>query len=158
MVLEPMAESTINVKEGIERDKFRTGLRVRLGKRKRDDADEKEAESISRPEDDAAHGGDQAMGDPAAKKKKIHGPKGPNPLSVKRSKKGRGIPEEIEEERPTVTGRNPESSVPDGTGIVEPDTEGAQAPSGRRKRKRKHKPGTVDELRQELAEDEGLSA
>ena len=90
MVMEPMAEGSVGVREDTERSKFRSGLRGRsaglLGKRKRGedegtDVDAREDKPVtSIPEGDET----------AVKKKKAQGPKGPNPLSVKKAKKGNG--------------------------------------------------------------------
>ncbi|KAL2059301.1 hypothetical protein ABVK25_000593 [Lepraria finkii] len=88
MVMEPMAEGSMGVREDIERSKFSSGLRGRgaglLGKRKRGEDEgpdvhvRKDKPVTSIPEVDKT----------AVKKKKAKGPKGPNPLSVKKAKKG----------------------------------------------------------------------
>lgn len=86
MIIEPMATSSVNARENKEREKFRGGLKTRgtglVGKRKRneDDGDAvagegQEAKSITE--------GDGRAG----KKKRAKGPKGPNPLSMKKPKK-----------------------------------------------------------------------
>ncbi|KAL9634839.1 MAG: hypothetical protein Q9164_003837 [Protoblastenia rupestris] len=80
MVMEPMAEGSTAVREGVERGKFRSGLRgrtaVQPGKRKR--------EEEVRDQDNGAgvEGGEREK-----KTKKVQGAKGPNPLSVKKPKK-----------------------------------------------------------------------
>ncbi|KAF4124051.1 U3 small nucleolar RNA-associated protein 23 [Geosmithia morbida] len=79
MILEPMADESVQVRAREERAKFRAEIRkpVATGKRKRDD------------EDDEADGDEDREGHKKEKNKKIKtkGPKGPNPLSVKKSKK-----------------------------------------------------------------------
>ncbi|KAL8865099.1 MAG: hypothetical protein Q9174_007071, partial [Haloplaca sp. 1 TL-2023] len=157
MVLEPMAEGSIGVKVGAERDKFRTGLRAKGTKRKRvgeDDVapgDESTGGGVARDGSNVDGGKDAE--EPAKKKKKARGQKGPNPLSVKKPKKEK---EDAESEH--VADRAPSGILPgegleDGVDIIEEDSEGAQAPSGKRKRRRKHKPGKLEELRQEIAGD-----
>lgn len=89
MVMEPMAEGSAGVREGVEREKFRSGIRGRvagLGKRKRGDEEGSDVEGgkgDGQSRDDTAVGGEEK----AAKKKRVKGPKGPNPLSVKKAKK-----------------------------------------------------------------------
>ena len=85
MVMEPMSDGSVSVRESAEKEKFRQGLRGRvagLGKRKRDD------ESIER-----ASGTDVVEGkvvfpgkETSIKKRRARGHKGPNPLSVKKPK------------------------------------------------------------------------
>lgn len=86
MVMEPMAAGSVNVREGMEREKFRSGLKTRgtgvVGKRKRSEDDGGPIAG----EDDGSKSiteGDERVG----KKKRMKGPKGPNPLSVKKPKK-----------------------------------------------------------------------
>jgi U3 small nucleolar RNA-associated protein 23 len=79
MILEPMAEATEQARDREERAKIRAGLKGGRGaqsgiKRKRDEED---LDGKSEPD----------LGAPAVKKSKVKGPKGPNPLSVKKSKK-----------------------------------------------------------------------
>ncbi|KAI9828624.1 MAG: hypothetical protein M1832_001727 [Thelocarpon impressellum] len=89
MIMEPMTSVTEGLRAKEERSKFRAGLKGKRGagtglKRKRD-------------EDGATNGGDDANSARAAAraeedaapktKKRIRGPKGPNPLSVKKPKK-----------------------------------------------------------------------
>ena len=81
MVMEPMAGRSADVREAEEKSKVRAGLKSRRGaevvvsgeKRKADDDGDEEMK-----DEDAA---------PAPKRKKAKGPSGPNPLSVKKSKK-----------------------------------------------------------------------
>lgn len=80
MILEPMANSTEKVKMKEDKDKFRAGLKGSrggqvLGKRTRDSEEPRDGigEDDKQPDE--------------LKKKKQRGPKGPNPLSVKKSKK-----------------------------------------------------------------------
>ncbi|KAL8934378.1 MAG: hypothetical protein Q9216_005944 [Gyalolechia sp. 2 TL-2023] len=152
MVLEPMAEGTIGVKEGIERDKFRTGLRARLGKRKRDNEEDRGTDSEDRPERPITDGKEQDAEKMVVKRKKSRGPKGPNPLSVKKSKKEKTDLQQ-NDELPVRAEKNFEDRREDTADIIERVSDGPQASSGKRKRKRKHKPGTLDGLRRELSGD-----
>ena len=87
MVMEPMSEGSVGVRESAEKEKFRQGLRGRvagLGKRKRDnegsESDDGRKEGTSAP---AMNGKARVV----QKTKKVRGPKGPNPLSVRKPKK-----------------------------------------------------------------------
>ena len=125
MVMEPMAETSVGVREGVEREKFRGGVK-RLGgvKRKR--------------EDDGGVGAEgKGLGEERErKKKKVRGQKGPNPLSVKKPKK---VDKAI----------NGVEAVPKRTDLEDAPREGEseQGKEGvgqKRKRRRKHKSGGVD--------------
>lgn len=151
MVMEPMAAGSINAREGMEREKFRSGLKTRgtglVGKRKREqnDVDEmtregQEVKSITE--------GDES----ANKKRKVRGPKGPNPLSVKKPKK-MTVGDQREERR--MEGRSDEAlGYPDvgettvGTSV--PTMDIVDGPLGetqiKRKRKRKHKSKQLEGL------------
>lgn len=86
MVMEPMAAGSINAREGLEREKFRNGLKTRgIGKRKRDGDDDNVPTAV---EEQGMRSITETDGR-AGKKKKTKGPKGPNPLSVKKPKKVR---------------------------------------------------------------------
>lgn len=84
MILEPMADESVQVRAREERSKFRAELKSNLGKRQREGEDAAD-KGTSATEKDATNG------DEAAKKKKKRrrgpGAKGPNPLSVKKKKK-----------------------------------------------------------------------
>lgn len=149
MVMEKMGEKSMVVREGVEKTKFRSGLRARgtgnLGKRKRGDegieGDADAADTASIAEDDVR----------AIKKKKTKGPKGPNPLAVKRSKKAtnavlrpdadnhrsRGIPDGLEGSGAQIEPTQVAVDVVLGE-INDPSTKG--------KRKRKHKSENLDDI------------
>lgn len=124
MLLEPMGTSSEEVRNREEKSKFRLGLKGARNpdagqKRKRDNNEEGEGDITEDKPKDAR----------PQKKKRQHGPKQPNPLSVKKSKKA---------ETPKNTGpRAPETSEPQTSATG--DAEGGAA-STTRKRKRKHKP------------------
>ena len=86
MVMEPMSEESIEVRESTEKEKFRQGLRGRvagLGKRKRENEDTENSLEINDAERKVVMGGQEL----SPKKKRTRGPKGPNPLSVKKKPK-----------------------------------------------------------------------
>ena len=78
MVMEPMADTSAGVKEGMERGKLREGIKSKGNKRKRDFVEEEE--TTTKREVNTAEGVE-------TKKRKIKGVKGPNPLSVKKPKR-----------------------------------------------------------------------
>ena len=83
MVMEPMSEGSVGVRESTEREKFRQGIRGRvagLGKRKREDQDQEELPGLNDAERNAVVGDEEQR----PKKNKPRGAKGPNPLSVKK--------------------------------------------------------------------------
>lgn len=87
MILEPMSDESARLRAREERSKFRAGLKPTVGKRKRDDNDDDEEDG-----DVAASGKGTESKSPAKKKSKRYGPKGANPLSMK--KKSKKQPEE----------------------------------------------------------------
>ncbi|KAL8989560.1 MAG: hypothetical protein Q9169_008336 [Polycauliona sp. 2 TL-2023] len=156
MVLEPMAERTVGVKEGMEREKFRTGLRAKPGKRKREPDDEQANEGVEQEKPELADGDDKENGEKPAKKKKSKGPKGPNPLSIKKGKREKPRVEEAVDLSALADDRN-EDRLEKEVKIIERTDDGTEPSLGKRKRRRKHKPGQLDELRQEIAKDNELS-
>ena len=143
MVMEPMAEGSAGLREGIERSKFRSGLRGRnaglLGKRKRGEDEGCDVEARDdKHVTDITEGAEMAL-----KKKKVKGPKGPNPLSVKKSKKSGSVlkrnegenskPFPVELEKPDVDAET--SAV---TSVIQGALD--ETPNPPAKRKRKHKP------------------
>ncbi|KAJ4271796.1 hypothetical protein NW762_000502 [Fusarium torreyae] len=114
MILEPMADESVQVRAREERGKFRAELKNALGKRKREEGDD----------DDKADKKDDAPTE-EKKKKKGHGPKGPNPLAVQKSKK------------PKVEGQQPRKQE----NSVTQDT--PQEGGGKRKRRRRNKTATT---------------
>lgn len=114
MILEPMAAKSEKAKEADEKGKMRAGLkssRPTSGaglKRKRVDEDEGDndvpdrAKAIAAAERDG--GLNTSQTEPVQKKRNAKGPKGPNPLSVKKTKKEAQKPvgRQVEDERSTV--------------------------------------------------------
>ncbi|KAL8650473.1 MAG: hypothetical protein Q9226_005127 [Calogaya cf. arnoldii] len=153
MILEPMAERTVGVKEGIEREKFRTGLRGKPGKRKREPEDEPAGEDLVYEKPELVDGEDKENGERPVKKRKTKGPKGPNPLSIKKAKKEKPRTEEGAMELPAQndgeTGDRPDYEMT----IIERTADGTEPSLGKRKRKHKHRSGQLDESRHVMAED-----
>jgi U3 small nucleolar RNA-associated protein 23 len=118
MIMEPMAEATSDNRDREERIKFRVGLKRGSGslKRKRED------------DVDGAGEGKQIDGENTQKNKKRSGkgPKEPNPLAVKKSKKS----------QPAEYGESKKTEAIDGSKLdpAEPSESG-----GKRKRRRKPK-------------------
>ncbi|KAF5633028.1 rRNA-processing UTP23 [Fusarium sp. NRRL 25303] len=112
MILEPMADESVQVRAKEERSKFRAEIKNQLGKRKREDADD---------DDKADKKTDNNSEEQKQKKKKGHGPKGPNPLAVQKPKKAQ------------TEGQQPRKR--DSTDAKDVPQEGA----GKRKRRRRNK-------------------
>ena len=154
MIMEPMADSSVNVREGIERGKFRTGLRGRppsaSTKRKR----EEERSESEGGEAETAEGDDHGE-EKVVKKRKVRGPKGPNPLSVKKPKKEKADDKRKEGDQDLLKAKSAGSKDRhrnggnDSNKIDDPPDE-ARDPPAKRKRKRKHKTDKVKELSKEL--------
>ena len=146
MVMEPMAEGSVGVRDGIERSKFRSGLRGKgsllLGKRKRGEDEGSDVNAAEGKQADSGPGGDEKT----ATKKKMKGPKGPNPLSVKKPKREASSNPRTENEHgekalsldPEETDADPKPSTLT-IDMIEGALDEAPNPPERRKRKRKHK-------------------
>lgn len=134
MILEPMSDESVQLRAREERKKFRAGIKPTLGKRKREEKDGGGSDDVNDGvEHDAGNAGgqrekeaatgqppnDASSAEPAKKKNKRHGPKGPNPLSVKKAKK-----------KPTTTTTTQESTTKTGGGEE----------TAKRKRRRRTKP------------------
>lgn len=135
MIMEPMAGATSENRDREERGKFRAGLKRGSGslKRKRGGDEDGEGEKSG-----AGEGLKEAGG---VKKKAVKGPKGPNPLAVKKSKK-----------KPTEEG---ESTRRNGEAVAEGSNEAGDAESGaKRKRRRKHKTAGDDGEAEPVVVDE----
>lgn len=154
MVMEPMAESSVNVKEGINRGKFRMGLRGQADENKRKrktDADPNHgdgdvAEKSGTPGDE-----DGEVGRPI-KKKRIRGPKGPNPLSVKKPRKreedsDKKSKTEIRDGIELFTSEEQRTGQMSETiGAVERPLNLEKDISAKKKRKRRHKPPLLSDF------------
>lgn len=132
MILEPMADVTQGVREREEKAKVKAGLggRRNVGaevgeKRKREDGD-----SDSDADERAQLG---------PKKQKKKGPKGPNPLAVKKSKKDKSTQHHADEEKAVLrkATRNDHQIAAGSAGSEVSGNGHAEAPT---KRKRKRKP------------------
>ena len=156
MVMEPMADTSLGVREGAEREKFRAGLKGRGGKRKREDDDD---ERDGKEKVDKVDENDEAK--PESKKKKVRGPRGPNPLSVKKAKQVRvGVPRlEADQEDATQDVKyatTASTSVDMDVNIKEAQTDEPENLPAKRKRKRKrnHKPSNLKDIAREVEEEQ----
>lgn len=130
MILEPMADESVQLRAREERGKFRAELRGSLGKRKRGEDDDSDEEKEEKDGDEKGkHGGDKegTQGDDKKKKKKTYGRKQPNPLAVQKAKK-QG---QQKREQPQIS---------EELGKKESGQEG----SAKRKRRRKAKTGNAE--------------
>ncbi|KAM6488219.1 Fcf1-domain-containing protein [Trichoderma sp. SZMC 28011] len=91
MILEPMADQSVQIREREEKRKFRAELKNTLGKRKREEKEDRNAnegdDDGSESDDDDVKQGKAAQESTSEKKpKKNRGPKGVNPLAMKKKK------------------------------------------------------------------------
>jgi U3 small nucleolar RNA-associated protein 23 len=121
VLMEPMTNATEDYREREEKSKFKMGLK---GQRKPDAGEKRKREEG----DENASVGEQAMGDRQSKRRQ-KGPKGPNPLSVKKAKKDTAPP--------STTTKPPKPAASESQPSTEADPQGEA--SEPRKRKRKHK-------------------
>lgn len=134
MIMEPMAEKSVEGREREERSKFRDGLKRGSGslKRKREDGED----------EDGAGAGKGDSEEVKKKKKTARGVKGPNPLAVKKAKK------KVEGEGGVAAvtrkdGGEKDNNSPTKAGKADA-VDGDEAEAGaKRKRKRKHKSGAA---------------
>lgn len=135
VLMEPMATATAKARSAEERRKFRAEIKMPGGKRKRDedDDDSEDAKGAVRGGGGGGAGSDgtAAAAKPEKKKKKKSGPKGPNPLAVKKKKK----PTQPESRPKTEEGAE---------GIATAGGDDATSEQAKKKRKRKHKSSAVD--------------
>jgi U3 small nucleolar RNA-associated protein 23 len=143
MILEPMAGATEQARHREEREKIRAGLKGRRGqqqvgkKRMREDEGQDDIGDESVDEQEAS----------VPKRKKVKGPKGPNPMSVKKSKKGneqKSNARQAEDERAVMrkaSKADPQANEKalDATVAAEATTAASDVADGQRKRKRKRK-------------------
>jgi U3 small nucleolar RNA-associated protein 23 len=122
VLMEPMANATEQLREREEKSKFKMGLK---GQRKPD-----QAQKRKRDDDQEGEQNDQSIAEPA-KKKKLKGPKQPNPLSMKKAKKDK--PDQASAPKKPKTADTDESQPP------ATDDGSTPGESSGRKRKRKHK-------------------
>lgn len=152
MVMEKMGEKSMVVREGVEKSKFRSGLRARgtgvLGKRQRGDG---AREGIAADADAIPRIADDHVG---VIKKKTRGPKEPNPLAVKQSKKAannvRKSDADDHRSKGVTVGMEGSGAQAEHTKVAMDNDEGSLGethdPSVQRKRRRKHKSKQLDEI------------
>ncbi len=142
MILEPASAATIEARERDEKSKFRDGLKTR--KRKREARDE--------DNDDDAEGGGAPVAAQAnviepeeheiKRKRRAVGPKGPNPLSVKKAKK---------KLRPEDQGKKKEEAP------EEPSAEEPKESHAKRKRRKKKQAEEGGEEQQSMPEGQTIA-
>ncbi|KAL2142615.1 hypothetical protein VTI28DRAFT_1006 [Corynascus sepedonium] len=127
MILEPMSSSSARAREKEERSKFLDGIIRQPKKRKREEEESDDEHSGTESEGEGDGLADRTKGaqgeDKSKKKRKKYGPKGPNPLSVKKPKKA-------------ASGATPKpnsSTAP----LTEAPTETATEKKAKRKRRKK---------------------
>jgi U3 small nucleolar RNA-associated protein 23 len=128
MIMEPMAEATEQVKEREERGKFRAGLKTKRGEQvgtKRKRGTEEDGAS-----DGGAKGKDGEDNNRGVSKRRKRGPKGPNPLSMKKPK------------RRSTGQAQATTSETNGSGDIDQQLEVGL----KKKRKRKHKSAKDERL------------
>ena len=126
MIMEPMADASVENREREERGKFREGLKRGSGSLKRE------------REEDASVGGEKGQGGEAKKRKVARGVKGPNPLAVKKGKK------KVEGEGVVAVSKKEGKKEKDAVAESLDTAEGGEAEAGaKRKRRRKHKSAAV---------------
>ncbi|CAG5173545.1 uncharacterized protein ALTATR162_LOCUS7645 [Alternaria atra] len=125
VLMESMADATEQHREREEKSKFKLGLK---GQRKPEATPKRKREDEGQAGEGGQSIGDQATGDTRPKAKKRKGPKGPNPLSVKKSTK-----DKTAQSGATKKAR-PSASETDGD-----KQRGEREESAPRKRRRKHK-------------------
>lgn len=161
MVMEPMAEGSISVRDGVERGKFRVGLRGKgqiAGTKRKTYGAASEAQNAEK--DNLADGADQPGEMEPVKKRKVRGPKGPNPLSVKKPRrKSEDNPQKEKDEsrKPlaSIKGGEPDDNVSKVVNVIERSAGESKESPAKRKRKRKHKPALLTKLddKREVSEE-----
>ncbi|KAI9680031.1 MAG: hypothetical protein M1817_005047 [Caeruleum heppii] len=138
MIMEPMAGVTEDALKREEKGKFRAGLKSRRGtgsvlkrKREEDPANVDEG-NLDHSSDDVAGISHSAGAKVAPSKKRSRGPKGPNPLSVKKAKR-------LEDMRSTSNTIKDAAGHEEQLPVRSPNQAVASVPEVKRKRRRKHK-------------------
>ncbi|UKZ77644.1 hypothetical protein TrVFT333_005368 [Trichoderma virens FT-333] len=88
MILEPMADESVQIREREEKRKFRAELKNTLGKRKREEKEERNGDDGEGDDDGSESDSEKATQASTSEKKpkKNRGTKGANPLSMKKKK------------------------------------------------------------------------
>ena len=164
MVMEPMAEASLGAREGFEKGKFRAGIRgktpaVGLKRKRQDESNGSENDEVQG--NDALDRVAELNGD-QKRRKKLRGPKGPNPLSVQKPRRvKRSMQVNANDETHTslvIRDADEElSTVQDVANVIERSRDENHDSPAKRKRKRKHKIKGLEELKSSIREngDEG---
>lgn len=162
MVMEPMTEASLGAREGFEKAKFRAGIRGKnptaVMKRKRQHGSSEYDSDEVRMNDDP--NGAAQPNEEQQKRKKVRGPKGPNPLSVKKPRKARehtSADINSETQIKAVVTDAKANMAPDDIGdspdVIGHSRNDDQDIPAKRKRKRKHKMKGLEELKTLIQED-----
>lgn len=157
MVMEPMAEASLGAREGFEKGKFRAGIRGKIPaaslKRKRQD-------ESNGSENDEAQGNDASdrvaeLSEAQKRRKKSRGPKGPNPLSVQKSRRAKenmqiNAKDETHTSLEIKDANEKSSTTQDVPNIIERFRDQDHESPAKRKRKRKHKIKGLEELKSSM--------
>lgn len=163
--MEPMADISLGVREGFERGKFRVGIRGKGSgtgqKRKRQD-DNSDADLDGKAEASSTSTGGVGTDELVMKKRKVKGPKGPNPLSVKKASKRKEVEKTpaMAEKMPDVASceeKGDNDSAAGALDIIQTADDKSNGQTVKRKRKRKHRASKLVELLQNdvAGEDSG---
>ncbi|KAL6868673.1 Fcf1 domain-containing protein [Trichoderma novae-zelandiae] len=139
MILEPMADESVQIREREERRKFRAELKKPVGKRKREETDEANegADRGDHSESDDEDGErNKVTGAPTTEKKpkKHRGAKGANPLSVKKKKPQQASKKDIKPQQAPKKDSNPQQAPK--KDINEKPEAASDAPAKRKRRKK----------------------
>ncbi|KAI9806884.1 MAG: hypothetical protein M1833_002542 [Piccolia ochrophora] len=145
MIMEPMAGITENVRDKDEKGKFRAGLKGKRGqpglrKRKRDDDGDEGAPNGDKDSHRASR--ETLNVGNSSTTKKTRGPKGPNPLSVKKKRSKEGAEVALVEPASENLPQQTEPPAETETEATEAHTIHSRESATRSKRKRRHKPGS----------------
>ena len=148
MIMEPMAEKSVHIREGLEKSKFRSGLRGRtpgpLGKRKREEDDGDDSDTTDA---EVVQGVDHLAQFWVKKKKKLRGIKGPNPLSIKKPRTETIVtPEGHSQQESRLVQLDPERESVIANDMVDIALNEAPNPPAKSKRKRKHKSKQIEDV------------
>ena len=162
MVMEPMAESSLGAREGFEKSKFRVGIRGKnpaMGVKRKRQVERSDGEEGEQDQHNASAAAEEPLEAPSKKKRKAWGVRAPNPLSMKKPRKGKEDSSSVSQEKMVGSvgvlekeDASPLDPVQENSNIIEnPQVQDQDLPA-KRKRKRKHKSNKLEELKTVLEE------
>ena len=163
--MEPMADISIGVREGFEKGKFRVGIRGKgpgTGQKRTRQDDNSDPDLDGKAMASSTSIGGVGTDELVVKKRKVKGPKGPNPLSIKKASKRKEVEKTpaTAEEMPDVGSceeKGENDSAAGSLDIIQIADDKSNSRTVKRKRKRKHKASKLLELLQNdvAGEDSG---